>query len=94
MFLDEGTTSLVIEDNVIFGTDRSPFRFHKATTNLLQGNVVVLRQGVPIVRYNVTDPKHITLRANTEFSEADVEKAAFKEAVESKRRTTGPRPEG
>ena len=94
MFLDEGTTSLVIEDNVIFGTDRSPFRFHKATTNLLQGNVVVLRQGVPIVRYNATDPKHITLRGNAEFSEADVEKAAFKEAVESKRRTTGPRPEG
>jgi len=93
MFLDEGTTDIVIEDNVIFGTDRSPFRFHKATTNLVQDNVVVLKQGVPMVRYNATDAKHITLEANTEFSEADVEKAEFKEAVESKRRTTGPRPE-
>ncbi len=93
MFLDEGTTGLVIEDNVIFGTDRSPFRFHKATTNVVEDNVVVLRQGIPIVRYNATDAKHITLRGNSEFSEADIEKAEFKEAVESKRRTTGPRPE-
>jgi len=94
MFLDEGTTDIVIEDNVIFGTDRSPFRFHKATTNLVKDNVVILKQGIPIVRYNATDPKHITLEANTEFSAADVEKAEFKEAVESKRRTTGPRSEG
>jgi len=94
MFLDEGTTDLVIEDNVIFGTDRSPFRFHKAATNRVQGNVVVLKEGVPMVRYNATDSKHITLEANTAFSEADVEKAEFKDAVESKRRTTGPRPEG
>jgi len=94
MFLDEGTTGLVIEGNLIFETDRSPFRFHKATTNLVKGNVVVLKQGVPMVRYNATDAKNITLEANTEVPEAQTEKATFKEALEERRRFTGPRPEG
>ncbi len=65
MFLDEGTTDMVIEKNVIYNIDRSPLRFHKATVNLVRDNVLVVGKGVPPVRYNATDPKNIELRDNT-----------------------------
>jgi hypothetical protein len=65
MFLDEGTTDMVIENNVIYNIVRSPLRFHKATVNLVRRNVLVVGQGVPPVRYNATDPENIKLEENS-----------------------------
>lgn len=92
MFLDEGTTEIVIEGNLIHDTVRSPFRFHKARENLVKDNVVTLRQGVPIVRYNATDPKVITLKDNTVIPHDD-RGETFKKALERMRREAGPGPE-
>lgn len=89
MFLDEGTTELVIEGNLIHDTVRSPFRFHKARENLVKANIVTLRQGVPIVRYNATAEKYITLKGNTVVPHDD-RGEAFKKALERMRRETGP----
>jgi hypothetical protein len=65
MFLDEGTTDMVIENNVIYNVVRSPLRFHKATVNLVRRNILVVAQGVPPVRYNATDPTNIKLEENS-----------------------------
>jgi len=65
MFLDEGTSDFVIEDNVIYGVVRSPLRFHKATTNLVKGNLLVCGKGTPRIRYNATDAKNIAQQGNT-----------------------------
>ena len=92
MFIDEGSTDLAIEGNLIHGTDRSPFRFHQAGKNLVKGNVVVLNAGVPIVRFNNTPEPNIAIEANTEVPQADVAKEAFEKAAEPIRRAAGPRP--
>jgi hypothetical protein len=33
MFLDQGTMGFVVKENVIYNIDRSPLRFHMASTN-------------------------------------------------------------
>ncbi|MHC4502648.1 MAG: right-handed parallel beta-helix repeat-containing protein, partial [Planctomycetota bacterium] len=65
MFLDEGTTDFVIEDNVIHDTARSPLRFHKATVNLVRNNVFALAPKVPLIRYNRTNARDIRQEGNT-----------------------------
>ena len=92
MFLDEGTTEIVIEGNVIYGTVRSPLRFHKAGKNLVRGNVMAIGKGVPLVRYNATDSKNITLTDNTPVKPADRNGAAFRKALAAARNTAGPQP--
>ena len=64
MFLDEGTTDLVIENNVIYNVARSPLRFHKATINLVRNNRFAMPRDVPMVRYNATDPADVKLENN------------------------------
>lgn len=74
MFLDEGTTGIVISGNVIYGVDRSPLRFHKAGKNRVEGNVLGLGLGgdgqpVPRIRYNRTEPGDILQVDNLEIPE-------------------------
>ncbi len=64
MFLDQGTTDIVIEDNQIWNIERSPLRFHLASTNLVRGNLLVVRGEVPPIRYNATDPADIERQDN------------------------------
>jgi hypothetical protein len=64
MFLDEGTTDLLIENNLIHDVARSPLRFHKAGVNLVKANVLVCGKAVPPVRYNVTPEANIKLEGN------------------------------
>lgn len=73
MFLDEGTTDFTISNNLIYNIARSPLRFHKATTNLVQDNVLVCGEGIPPVRYNRTDEKDIVMKGNLILSAADEE---------------------
>lgn len=64
MFLDEGSTDLLIENNLIHGVVRSPLRFHKAGVNLVKANVMVCGKDVPPVRYNATPEANIKLEDN------------------------------
>ena len=65
MFLDEGTTDLVIEQNLIYDIARSPLRFHRAGKNLVRENHLVVKAGLPPVRYNATPEENIRLEDNT-----------------------------
>jgi hypothetical protein len=61
MFLDEGTKGFTIENNFIHGTDKSPLRFHRADTNLVRANyLIVPNEDVPMIRYNNTPEGNIT----------------------------------
>jgi hypothetical protein len=54
VFMDEGSTGLLVEGNVIFDTQRSSIRFHQAGRNLLRGNTLVTPRGIPALRFNST----------------------------------------
>jgi hypothetical protein len=79
MFLDEGTTNIVIENNGLYNIAKSPFRFHKAGKNLIQNNVLGLPVDIPPVRYNRTnekDIKQVNMRIITGTEKSDeLEKA-------------------
>ncbi len=59
MFLDEGTTGFTIEGNVLVDIVQAPLRFHRATTNHVRGNWILLPKGRPHIEYNSTDSKNI-----------------------------------
>ncbi len=65
MFLDEGSTDLLIENNLIHDVARSPLRFHKAGVNLVKANVLVCGKGSPPIRYNATPEANIKLEGNS-----------------------------
>jgi len=73
MFLDEGTTDFTVANNIIHHIAKSPLRFHRATTNLVQDNVLVCGEGIPPVRYNRTEEKDIVLKGNLILSETNEE---------------------
>ena len=60
MFLDEGTTDIIIENNIIQTTARSPLRFHKGGKNIVRNNVLTVQPSVPHIRYNNTKEENIT----------------------------------
>ncbi len=62
MFLDEGTMGIVIENNRIYGTIKSPLRFHKAETNFVQNNDFTLPKGIPMIRFNNMDESKIIIK--------------------------------
>ena len=64
MFLDEGTTDVVVSGNIIYNIAKSPLRFHRATVNLVKDNVLSCAEGVPPVRYNATREEDIKLENN------------------------------
>jgi hypothetical protein len=77
MFLDEGTKGFTIEDNFIHGTDKSPLRFHRADTNVVRNNyLIVPNSGVPMIRYNATPEANITKVDN--ITQVDDVEAALK----------------
>lgn len=52
MFIDEGSSELFIENNIIYHIGRSPLRFHKAIRDTVRNNVLVYGDGIPPIRYN------------------------------------------
>jgi len=72
MFLDEGTTDVVIANNLIYNIAKSPLRFHRATTNLVKENHLFCKNENPPVRYNSTNAEDIKKVDNKVFSEGDV----------------------
>ncbi|NMC21262.1 MAG: right-handed parallel beta-helix repeat-containing protein, partial [Thermogutta sp.] len=56
IFMDEGSSDILVTRQTIYGTGRSPIRFHRALEVTLRGNRLVCLPGVPPFRYNRTDP--------------------------------------
>lgn len=69
MFLDEGTTDVLIENNLVYNISKSPLRFHKATTNLVKDNWLFCTDENPPIRYNATKEEDIKKVNNKTFSE-------------------------
>ncbi|MEQ6120952.1 right-handed parallel beta-helix repeat-containing protein [Reichenbachiella sp. MALMAid0571] len=59
MFLDEGVTGVVVENNIVYNIAKSPLRFHRATTNIVRNNIFVCNDGVPHIQYNRTNEDDI-----------------------------------
>ncbi len=64
IFMDEGTTDLVVEGNDIHDIARSPIRFHKAGRNVLRDNKLRPGEGVPPLRFNNTPEKNIIVESS------------------------------
>lgn len=63
IFMDEGTTGLVVENNDIHDIARSPIRFHKAGRNILRGNKLRPSSGIPTLRFNNTPTENIIVES-------------------------------
>ncbi len=78
MFLDEGTRELLIENNIVYNTARSPLRFHRGYyPNVVRNNVLVCGDDIPPIRYNRTNEADIQKSGNTileKSSETDMQK--------------------
>lgn len=67
MFIDEGTTGILIEDNIIWNITKSPLRFHQAGKNLVKNNRLYRASAeIPMVRYNSTPEENIVLENNAD----------------------------
>jgi hypothetical protein len=84
MFLDEGTTDVLVKDNIIYNIAKSPLRFHRATINLVKDNILSCGVGVPPVRYNNTREEDITLENNLVLHDSDPEDQTTLEIAISK----------
>ncbi len=71
MFLDEGITDVIVENNLIYDIAKSPLRFHKATKNLVKGNYLFCTGENPPIRYNSTKEDDIRKEDNNIFVEDD-----------------------
>lgn len=84
MFLDEGTTDVVISGNLIYNIAKSPLRFHRATTNLVSENQLFCTGDNPPVRYNTTKEEDIKKVNNQIFYEKDQEYSGhLKKAIDN-----------
>ncbi len=84
MFLDEGTTDVVVSGNLIYHIAKSPLRFHRATTNLVEGNYLFCGEETPPIRYNSTKEEDIEKIGNFVFHESDKDfNEQLKKAIES-----------
>ena len=77
MFLDEGITDVLVENNIVYNIARSPLRFHKAFQNTVRNNVFVCGDDTQPIRYNRTKEEDIKKIDNIildETSETDMAK--------------------
>lgn len=74
IFMDEGTTEIVVEDNVIHHIAKSPIRFHQARENIIRNNTLGLNEDATPFTFNATDSELITFENNLELSDAEVSK--------------------
>jgi hypothetical protein len=64
MFIDEGSSEILIENNTIYHIERSPIRFHRAEHDTIRNNRLVCVPGIPPFRYNSTDPNSMIYEDN------------------------------
>ncbi len=73
MFLDEGITDVVVENNLVYNIAKSPLRFHKATKNLVKNNLFFCIDNNPPIRYNSTKEDDILKVDNKIFNVGEPE---------------------
>lgn len=88
IFMDEGSTDIVVTGNTIYDIAKSPIRFHRAGVITVKENRLATRSGIPIFMYNATNPEVIQRIDNTEIDQADWQPPANDPAVAK----AGPRP--
>jgi hypothetical protein len=64
IFIDEGSSEMLIENNIIYNIAKSPIRFHKAGKNTLRKNQLVTKPKTPAFRYNNTNEKLMVMEDN------------------------------
>jgi hypothetical protein len=64
IFMDEGSSEMLVESNVIYNIARSPIRFHKAGKNTVRNNQLITRRRTPPFRYNDTKERLISMEGN------------------------------
>jgi hypothetical protein len=64
IFMDEGSSEMLVENNVIYNIAKSPIRFHKAGKNTLHKNQLVSKPKTPPFRYNNTNEKLMVMDDN------------------------------
>ncbi len=77
---------MVVTGQTIFGTGRSPIRFHRALEVTLRRNRLVCLPGVPPFRYNRAEP------ATLVFDENEVIEAVNWQPPDDVLSAAGPRP--
>ncbi|MFT7033122.1 MAG: hypothetical protein ACJA2S_001624 [Cyclobacteriaceae bacterium] len=92
MFLDEGITSVVVENNIIYNIARSPLRFHRATTNIVRNNVLACNEDTQPIRYNSTKEEDIEKIDNIILDQSLPEKMSeLKLIIEKRKEEFGPK---
>lgn len=64
IFMDEGSSEMRVENNIIYNITKSPIRFHKAGKNTLRFNLLVSKPGVRPFRYNNTKENLMVMEGN------------------------------
>lgn len=90
-FIDEGSSELLLESNVIYAIARSPIRFHQALKDTLQSNYLAHTDDVPMFRYNSTDPNSMSYAKNERLGDAQGKYAAGNAAADKIIKVAGPR---
>ncbi|MDA0767926.1 MAG: right-handed parallel beta-helix repeat-containing protein [Verrucomicrobia bacterium] len=61
IFIDQGSTGFLVENNDIHHIARSPIRFHQAGKNTLRNNKLEPSDGIPPLRFNNSPEENITV---------------------------------
>lgn len=87
IFLDQGTTGMVVERNIFWNIDRTPIRWHWTYQNTVRDNLFVLTEGQEIARYDRARPEDIAYENNQIVPDVSV----VEKLVEAITERTGPR---
>lgn len=88
IFLDQGTTEMVVERNIFWNIDRTPIRWHWTYHNTVRDNLFVLSEGQDIARYDRAKPEDIAYENNQTLPDV----SAVDKLVEAITERAGPRP--
>jgi hypothetical protein len=64
IFMDQGSSAMIVRNNRIHDIAKSPIRFHKAKENTIQDNTLGIEKGENPFTFNATDSKIITFKDN------------------------------
>jgi hypothetical protein len=81
IFMDEGSTDIVVLGNTIYNVAKSAIRFHRAGKNTIEENRLATPPGVPAFAFNACDASVMVFKDNREISAADWQPSADDPAV-------------
>lgn len=69
IFMDEGSTSMIVEGNTIWSIAKSPIRFHKAGSNVIRNNRLHSNPDIDSFTFNSTAPQVLTFEGNQKLDQ-------------------------